>query len=265
MRLFVGIPLADAVVRELAGVAARLRIDQSGTVRRLDGLRWTEPESWHITLQFLGNATPQQFDCLASRLATVHSAPVPVQLGELGFFHRAGVFFADVSVTPGLARLQEQVVAATSLCGFVAETRPFHPHITLARGKGEGRGRDLRGLLKKLNAPPAFRRFAAQEFCFMRAIWRAKARATRSSGGLGLSPGCPPLPVTDSRKVKTARNRIPATLIIETGSPFRRCTPATQAVCEEPSSTGRISMACALSPSSPWSPAMWDWDGRGAA
>lgn len=179
MRLFVGIPLADAVVRELAGVAARLRIDQSGTVRRLDGLRWTEPESWHITLQFLGNATPQQFDCLASRLATVHSAPVPVQLGELGFFHRAGVFFADVSVTPGLARLQEQVVAATSLCGFVAETRPFHPHITLARktqdkgqrdkreqGSGAARepGDALRELTARAGRQRAFTGFMAPEF-----------------------------------------------------------------------------------------------------
>ncbi len=53
MRLFVGIALADAVVRELESVVARLRSSDSG-------LRWTEPDSWHITLQFLGNTTPEQ-------------------------------------------------------------------------------------------------------------------------------------------------------------------------------------------------------------
>jgi 2'-5' RNA ligase len=129
MRLFVGIALSDAVMRELRSVVARLRSNGGG-------LRWTEPDSWHITLQFLGNTTPEQYDCLMEQLGKVRSAPVPVQLGELGCFDRAGVFFADVAVTPGLAALGRSVVAATSRCGFTAEMRPFHPHITLARKTG---------------------------------------------------------------------------------------------------------------------------------
>ena len=129
MRLFVGIPLGDETAGELAALVSRL--GASG-----DGLRWTKPESWHITLQFLGNATPEQMQCLRARLAEVHSAPAPVALGEMGSFERTGVFFADVAVTPGLLVLQERVVAATARCGFVAEARPFHPHITLARKAG---------------------------------------------------------------------------------------------------------------------------------
>ncbi len=101
MRLFVAIPLADPVVRELASVVARLR---SNT----DKLRWTAPESWHITLQFLGNTTPEQLGRLSSRLAAVRSAPVPVQLGDLGVFDRSGVFFADTSLTPALIALQQR-------------------------------------------------------------------------------------------------------------------------------------------------------------
>jgi 2'-5' RNA ligase len=133
MRLFVGIALAGAVVRELESVAARLR---SSVVSGDGGLRWTEPDSWHITLQFLGNTTPEQYSCLMEQLGKVRSAPAPVQLGSLGCFERAGVFFADVAVTPGLAALGRSVVAATGKCGFAAETRPFHPHITLARKTG---------------------------------------------------------------------------------------------------------------------------------
>jgi 2'-5' RNA ligase len=177
MRLFVGIALADAVVRELKIVAARLR--SSG-----GGLRWTEPDSWHITLQFLGNTTPEQYPCLMEQLGKVRSAPVPVQLGSLGCFERAGVFFADVAVTPGLAALGRSVVAATSRCGFAAETRPFHPHITLARKTGNrgireqgnkktgppapdvraGHGGALKELVARAAAAPAFARFSAQEF-----------------------------------------------------------------------------------------------------
>ncbi len=157
MRLFLGIALADAVVRELEIVVARLRSGSSG-------LGWTEPDSWHITLQFLGHTTPEQYDCLMERFGEVQSAPVPVQLGSLDCFDREGVFFADVAATPDLAALAERVVAATSQCGFAGETRPFHPHITLARAKGQGRDAELRVLASRMRGEPAFTPFMAQEF-----------------------------------------------------------------------------------------------------
>ena len=169
MRLFVGIPLADAVVRELALVVARLRSHESGMrggggPRGEGGLRWTAPESWHITLQFLGNTSEEQFRCLATRLREVRSEPVPVRLGELGCFERAGVFFAGMAMSPELNALQQCVLAATSQCGFQAETLPFHPHITLARAKGNGRRAGLRELLNKVHNDPAFSPFTACEF-----------------------------------------------------------------------------------------------------
>jgi 2'-5' RNA ligase len=54
------------------------------------------------------------------------------------------------------------VVAATALCGFAAETRPFQPHITLARSKGQRRG--LSELKTRIGSQPEFTRFAAGEF-----------------------------------------------------------------------------------------------------
>jgi 2'-5' RNA ligase len=164
MRLFVGIPLADVVVRELAAVVARLRSPAADRKPPVGGLRWTAPESWHITLQFLGETTPEQYECLAARLGEVRSTSVAVQLGELGFFDRAGVFYVDTGLTQGLVALEQRVVAATSKCGFVAESRPFHPHITLARAKGQGRSADLRELGGKIRSQPAFTRFTAREF-----------------------------------------------------------------------------------------------------
>lgn len=139
MRLFIAIPLPENVVHGLSAACARLRSDR-------DSLRWSAPESWHITLQFLGNSTEEQLACLTTQLAQVRPAPVPVRLGGLGVFDRAGVFFAEVEVTPQLAALQSCVVAATAHCGFVPEDRPYHPHITLARAKGDSG----RGAIKKL-------------------------------------------------------------------------------------------------------------------
>src|SRR5664280_1331673 len=126
MRLFVGVPLAAAVTRELMAACARLRSDG-------DGLRWSRPESWHVTLQFLGNVAPEQYECLGSRLREVNVPPVPISLEGLGCFDRAGVFFAGVKATPELLLLQQRVAAATGVCGFVADARPYQPHIRLAR------------------------------------------------------------------------------------------------------------------------------------
>jgi 2'-5' RNA ligase len=164
MRLFVGIPLADTVIRELAAVVARLRSPALDRKLPMGGLRWTAPESWHITLQFLGETKPEPYECLAARLGEVRAAPVTVQLGELGCFDRAGVFYVDASLTQGLVALVQRVVSATSKCGFVAETRPFHPHITLARAKGQGRSADLRELRGRIRSQPSFTRFTAREF-----------------------------------------------------------------------------------------------------
>ncbi len=101
---------------------------------------------------------------LIARLAELRFPPVSVRLEELGIFDRAGVFFAGVAVTPELVALQQRVTEATSLCGFVAEARPFRPHITLARSKGQDRANSLRALESRIQRRPAFTRFLAEEF-----------------------------------------------------------------------------------------------------
>ena len=157
MRLFIGIPLGDHARAELEHVVARL---QSAS----DGWRWSSSESWHITLQFLGKTTPGQLAQLAPRLAAIQSPPVDIKLGRLDLFDRAGVFFADVVVSPALLALQRNVVSATAACGFVAETGPYHPHITLARFKGDSRAKSLRTLRDRLAERHRFSSFAAGTF-----------------------------------------------------------------------------------------------------
>lgn len=163
MRLFAGIPLAAEVTEELSAIS--LRLQTSG-----DGLRWSAPESWHITLQFLGNTGQPQYECIVARLRELRSPPVPIQLEDLGFFDRAGVFFAGVALTSELRLLQQRVTAATGLCGFVPETRPYHPHITLARAKSKGRA--LEGLKTKMRRQPGFTGFVAAAFVLYESVTR---------------------------------------------------------------------------------------------
>lgn len=155
MRLFIGIPMASAVTAELAVLIARLRVHAAS-------LRWPAPESWHITLQFLGPTSPEQFACVAQRLRALRHPPVPLRIESLDIFEGVGVFYAGISTTPELLTLQQSVTRTTAPCGFVPETRPYHPHITLARSKG-GRG-DVLALRSHLGPSPVFTRFAASEF-----------------------------------------------------------------------------------------------------
>jgi 2'-5' RNA ligase len=156
MRLFVAIPLSDAVADELTAITARLR-------SRGDGLRWQQPESWHITLQFLGSTSQQQYECILPRLRELHLPPLPVRLEGLGFFDRAGVFLATVKVSPALLQLQQRVTAATEPCGFVPEARPYQPHITLARS-GRGQREGILALKDKMRRQPEFTGFVSDEF-----------------------------------------------------------------------------------------------------
>lgn len=116
----------------------------------MDGLRWASAESWHITLQFLGSASAESYSCVTSRLGEIEFPPLAVRLTAAGIFERAGILFAGVRLSPELAELERLVTLATGKCGFVAETRQYQPHITLARRKGASGRKGLRKLEREL-------------------------------------------------------------------------------------------------------------------
>jgi RNA 2',3'-cyclic 3'-phosphodiesterase len=155
MRLFIGIPLDAAVVEELAALTERLK-------SLSDGLRWSAAAGWHITLQFLGKTSVEQYECVTSGLSRIKQTPFEIQLEPPGFFDRAGVFFAGVRPSSDLTGLQQKVVATTKPCGFIPEDRPYHPHITLARDKSGSQS--LRRLKPRVPGPVRFSHFVAREF-----------------------------------------------------------------------------------------------------
>jgi 2'-5' RNA ligase len=155
MRLFLAIPLADSVLTELSHLTVRLR-------SALPNLRWVAPDSWHITLKFLGATTPLQYDRLIPLLFNIRSQPFPVQLAGPDSFDRTGVFFAAVDLTPQLVSLRQQVIAATASCEFAPDTCPFRPHVTLARSRG--RGPKPSEFKTSIRVQPVIPSFLASEF-----------------------------------------------------------------------------------------------------
>ncbi|HEX6496506.1 MAG TPA: RNA 2',3'-cyclic phosphodiesterase [Acidobacteriaceae bacterium] len=171
MRLFIGIPLALATVRDLDAEVKRLQ--STRTNPEIPGsFRWSDRESWHITLQFLGSTTELQYECVTAHLRELRHSQLSIELGRIGTFPRAGVLFVDVRVTSQLTVLQQAITAATARCGCTPEDRPYRPHITLARqkGKGDRHSGDFRNLKLHSTPAPHFTSFRAESFVLYQSV-----------------------------------------------------------------------------------------------
>lgn len=129
MRLFVGVALSDEARQAMERVGLRLRSAE-------DGMRWSTPEQWHITLAFLGEVGAADESVLVRELRRVRQAPVPLTVDGMGIFERVGILYAAVELTPGLEALQRAAAAAVKAAGLAIEDRAYRPHVTLARSKG---------------------------------------------------------------------------------------------------------------------------------
>ncbi|HEX3435813.1 MAG TPA: RNA 2',3'-cyclic phosphodiesterase [Pseudacidobacterium sp.] len=159
MRLFVGIALSDETEQALASYV-------SGLSEVFARLRWSTPQQWHVTLQFLGEADDARYVCIVDQLRTVRASSVEIHLAEPGFFERAGVFHVAVQATKTLVALHYQVEQVLQRCGFEPEARPYSPHITLARNKGRGPLPDFKRLKQAIHEKPVpiLSGFTSQEF-----------------------------------------------------------------------------------------------------
>jgi len=147
-RLFVAVPIGEALREALRSTVEGWRNDQD-----LAGMRWTDPEGWHVTLAFLGSTDPASVEGLRERLATVAEAhePTTSATGGLGAFPkpaRARVAWYGVDDADGrMARLAADVAVAIGLDA----SRPLRPHLTVARARRQPV--DLRAWLASASAP----------------------------------------------------------------------------------------------------------------
>jgi 2'-5' RNA ligase len=105
------------------------------------GLRVVAPLKLHLTWKFLGETDSSEQARLASRMSAALEgiAGVTVHLRGVGVFpslRRPSVVWAGVEETPQIMELAAVIEAECVASGFAAETRPFRPHITLARITG---------------------------------------------------------------------------------------------------------------------------------
>lgn len=100
--------------------------------------RWVHHQDLHITLAFLGNAPSEKLSIALDNVqnSLLDSKGFLLEINKLGIFGRQEsprIFWIDTKENNELQVVRKKVFTACIEAGFQLETRPFKPHITLAR------------------------------------------------------------------------------------------------------------------------------------
>jgi 2'-5' RNA ligase len=134
-RTFIALEMNEAVQRHLEGIIRRV-------APLLPSLRWVDIRGIHLTLAFLGElddvqlaqvVDAAQYTALQSVSSFSYSLSSP---GIFGSLRHPRVFWMGIEEPSGaLQRLHRMLNSELLQRSFDVDTRPFSPHLTLARGK----------------------------------------------------------------------------------------------------------------------------------
>ncbi len=127
MRLFIALPLPNDIRSALAQICGGIA-----------GTRWVEPENFHITMRFIGEAGRGEADDLHTELSAIRFPEFDLALRGIGTFERRShvhMLWAGLDLAQPVIELHDRIEAAAVRAGFKREQRKFKPHVTLCRFK----------------------------------------------------------------------------------------------------------------------------------
>ena len=133
VRSFIAIELPDELKAGLVQLKAQLKLGEPRSVK------WVDPFSIHLTLKFLGNIAVDRISEITKVMqeATRWLSPFHLEVKGLGVFpnlRRVQVAWVGVEgEVDKLSQLHQRIESSLVPLGFAAESRPFVPHLTLAR------------------------------------------------------------------------------------------------------------------------------------
>jgi len=133
VRSFIAIELPDELKLGLFQLQAQLKTGKQLPVK------WVDPYRIHLTLKFLGNISTDKISEItrAIEVATRGVSPLYLEVKGLGAFpnlRRVQVVWVGVSgELAKLSQLHQRIESNLAPLGFAPESRPFTPHLTLAR------------------------------------------------------------------------------------------------------------------------------------
>ncbi len=133
IRSFIAIELPDELKLELTQLEARLKLGKQPWVK------WVDPYSVHLTLKFLGSIAADRIGEITRAMeeAVQGIPPFHLEVKDLGVFpnlRRAQVAWVGIGgEVDKIGQLQQRIESNLVPLGFAPESRPFTPHLTLAR------------------------------------------------------------------------------------------------------------------------------------
>ena len=129
MRLFTAIDIPDTLRDKAMGFIQMLRPSAEA--------RWSPGSNLHITTKFLGEVPPEELPPVIGALHALKTGqPIPITLGGVGWLpnpHSPKILCLGVRAPDTLLALHARLDAAMAALGVPPETKPFRPHLTLAR------------------------------------------------------------------------------------------------------------------------------------
>lgn len=136
--MFVAVPIPTPIVDQVSELIAGLK---KGCKFINFPMTWTQPNSLHITLKFLGDIRQSQVEEISRELnrITNHHAPLRLKIHEMGVipnWKRPRVLWLGVgSNGTTLQDLQAEVWQQLDRYCEKREKNEFHPHLTIGRFK----------------------------------------------------------------------------------------------------------------------------------
>jgi 2'-5' RNA ligase len=140
------VPEGDRVRAFLALPRDRMWVESArALVERLQSTlpkaSWTKPESWHLTLKFLGDVPRSALETFGEKIASACAEAVageiigggPVVFPPQGEARVLGVGFTSNETLDSVTRVAVAADRAAETLGVAREKREFRPHVTLAR------------------------------------------------------------------------------------------------------------------------------------
>ena len=145
-RVFVAVDIGDEV-------RAGLDVEQRRLRHHWPAVKWVALQNVHLSLAFLGDVLITSVPGISAALDQAVSGVAPfdcvvANLGTFGHAHAPRVVW--VGVTEGgdrLVAVQRRIAEALQALGLRLDSRPFAPHVTLARVKSS---HDAMGLAERL-------------------------------------------------------------------------------------------------------------------
>ncbi|MDX1958685.1 MAG: RNA 2',3'-cyclic phosphodiesterase [Leptospiraceae bacterium] len=125
MRAFLAIIPPEEIKEELSRIT-----------HGIPGVKWKNPETFHLTLQFLGEISEEITTNLNERISCIKFEPFTVNFHSVGFFHSAKggyTIWTGVDKNPSLISLYDSIQKIVNLLQLKTGSKDFIPHLTIGK------------------------------------------------------------------------------------------------------------------------------------